>query len=132
MKITVWLSPSDRKIATEAAPKIHNISLHFWLKRQIAKLINQAKSEYPDRFSLPVELRPVDRTILTFLMTEGNYPHVDSDLAQELGLRLNVVRLSLARLEKAGLVEVRNQGGKPDVNRGGTKKIYIPYNYSID
>lgn len=123
VKITVLYPDDKREIAKEAARKLHNISLHFWLQRQIDSLIRCAREQMPDRFGLPVELKPIDRIILQFLTMEGR--HTDADLASATGLRLVTVRNSLSRLVRSGLVDVRDQGGKPDVNRGGNKKIYI-------
>lgn len=125
VKITVLYPDDKRQIAKEAARKLHNISLHFWLQRQIDDLIRLARERMPDRFALPVELKPIDRTILLILTTEGR--RTAQDLQVETGVHAQTIRSSLDRLVRAGLIYVREQGGKTEEARGYRKKIYVSY-----
>lgn len=126
VKYTLRLPETDRDIALRACRIIHGQSLNTWLYNQVRRLIADARRSRPE-FALPVvELRPIDRTILLLLTTEGR--RTDSDLAVETGMSTTAIRRSLQRLINAQLVYMLEQGGKTDEASGFRKKIYIAVN----
>lgn len=126
VKFTLRLPETDRDVALRACRAIYGQSLNAWLCSQVRRLISDARRSRPE-FALPVvELRPIDRTILLLLTTEGR--RTDSDLAVETGMGLTAIRRSLQRLIKSELVYVLEQGGKTEEASGFRKKIYISVN----
>jgi len=126
VKFTIRLDHVERRTAIKAAQQLHNQSLNGWLNSQIRRLISDARSQRPDKFGLKIiELKPVDRTILIILTTEGR--KTDADLAVETGLSMATIRRSLKRLVDNDLVYVREQGGKTEEASGYRKKIYISH-----